>query len=374
MSVFQIIPKHRPDLFKIAQDLASEESKLSTLAAVVFEDGTPDYLRNEFDAKLLKWAKDCAQVSSTDMDDASKQEIYESALRWLQTSKNRGFPSHSETFESLLNNVACCFMRQRNWTRALTVLSSALQTAEHVSEQHTIDHAHDPVMLLNLAECLYEVNEQDEADNVLLAVLGTLEAKTPHYREFDFLITLSAAYHNFSKRILLRSDIRDHHLAFQCLSAAQALSEVCGGMTVDPKKASVEHVLNPTGQDIRLMKEKTLAKLKEQESPQKNKKKNGKRAGTFELGIGTAVLGHSHLRITSLIDIPKRAPIKVKQPGTLPNIYLDLALTRFRATNRDREWMMQTSLDAWHSRLKSQIEAVTVHPSQFLRTASAPFK
>jgi hypothetical protein len=373
MSVFHTIPKHRPDLFKIAQDLASEESKLSIMAAVVFEDGTPDHVRNEFDAKLLKWAKDCAQVSTTDMDDASKQEIYESALLWLQTSKNHGFSGHSETYESLLNNVACCFMRQRNWARALTVLSSAFKTAEQSSERQSSDHAHDPVMLLNLSECLYEVNEQDEADNVLLAVLGTLEAKTPQYREFDFLITLSAAYHNFSKRILLRSDIRDHHLAFQCLSAAQALSEVCSGMTIDSKMASVEHVRNPTGQSIRLMKEQTLSKLKEHESLHKIKKQNGKLASTFELGIGTAVLGLSHIRISSLIDVPKRSPSKVKKAGTLPNVNLDLALTRFRAANRDREWMMQTSLDAWHSRLKSQIEAVTVHPSQFLRTSSAPF-
>jgi hypothetical protein len=373
MSVFQIIPKYRPDLLKIAQDLASEESKLSIMAAVVFEDGTPDHLRDEFDAKLQNWANSCAQVSSTDLDDTSKQEIYESALLWLQTSMNRGFPSHSKIFESLLNNVACCFMRQRNWGRALTVLSSAFKTAEVASDRSASDDAHDPVLLLNLSECLYEVNEQDEADNVLLAVLGTLEAKTPQFREFDFLITLSAAYHNFSKRILLRSDIRDHPLAFQCLSAAQALSEVCSGMTIDSKKVSIDRVVNPTGQGIRLMKEQTLEKLKEHESRQKAKRGNGKFPSTFELGIGTAIPGLSHKRISSIIDIPKRVHVKVKQVGTLPNVNLDLALTRFRAINRDREWMMQTSLGAWHSRLKSQIEAVTVHPSQFLRTASAPF-
>jgi hypothetical protein len=360
MSVFQIVPKYRPDLLKIAQDLALEESKLSTLAAVVFEDGTPDHLRDEFDVKLQMWANSCAQVSSTDLDDASKQEIYESALLWLQTSINHGFPGHSKTFESLLNNVACCFMRQRDWGRALTVLSSAFKSADVDSERSANDDAHDPVLLLNLSECLYEVNEQDEADNVLLAVLGTL-------------ITLSVAYHNFSKRILLRSDIRDHFLAFQCLSAAQALSEICSGVTIDSTKVSIERVVNPTGQDIRLMKEQTLAKLKENDSRQKVNKGNRRSSSTFEFGIGTAIPGLSHMRISSIIDIPKRVHVKVKKVGTLPNVNLDLALTRFRAKNRDREWMMQTSLTAWHSRIKSQIEAVTAHPSQLLRTPSAPF-
>jgi hypothetical protein len=365
MSFFKAVPKH---LLTIAQELASDESKLSIMAAVVFEDGTPDRLRDDFDAKLQKWAKDCAQVSSTDFDDGSKQEIYESALRWLQTSENRGFPHHSEIFETLLNNVACCYMRQRDWGRALAVLSSAFKAAKLASEALSSDQEHDPSMLLNLAECLYEVNQQDEADNVLLAVLGTLEAKTPEYRDFDFLIALSTAYHNFSKRILLRSDIRDHHLAFQCLSAAQALSEVCSGMTVDSSKILTHQVLNTIGQDIRLVKEQVRAKMKEHECQQFQRKKT-----TIELGIGTFVPGFSSRHISSLVEIPKRVPLKFKQAGLLPNVNLDLALSRFRASNRDREWSMQTSLDAWHSRLKSQIEAVTVHPSQFMRSTSAPF-
>jgi hypothetical protein len=370
MAFFRSIPKHQ---LAIAEKLASEEAKLSAMAAVAFDGSAPDRLRDEFDAKLQAWAKDCAVVSSTDMDDASKQEIYESALLWLQTSKNHGFPHHADTFETLLNNVACCFMRQRNWGRALSVLSSAF--AEHGPEDRSSDGTHDPVMLLNMAECLYEVNEQDEADNVLLAVLGTLEAKTPTYREFDFLVTLSTAYHNFSKRILLRSDIRDHHLAFECLSAAQALSEICNGITVDTKKVSAEKVVNPTGQDIKLIKEQARAKLKEQAEESRPKVKNASATKCiFEFGMGTTLPGVSGThRISSLVEIPKRAPLKCKKAGTMPNVNLDLALTRLRATNRDREWLMQTSLDAWHSRLKLQIEAVTVHPSQFLRSPSAPF-
>ena len=367
MSFLKTIPK---DLFKIAQDLASEESKLSILAAVVFEDGTPDRVRDEFDLKLHKWAQECSKVSRTEMDDGSKQEIYESALRWLQTSKDHGFPEHKETCESLLNNVACCYMRQQNWGRALTVLACALKTDETGSEGHMVNGVtHDPAMLLNLSECLYEVNEQDEADNVLLAVLGTLECKTPVFRDFDFLVALSTAYYNFSKRILLRSDIRDHDLAFQCLSAAQALSEVCNGITVDPAKTSVERVRNPTGQDIRVVKEQVRAKMKEQETRDKVKAARS----TFEIGIGTIVAGLPNKRISSLVDIPKRAPVKFKRAQMLANTNLDIALTEFRAKNQDRDWLMRTSLDAWHARLKSQIEAVTVHPSQLLRSPSAPF-
>ena len=368
MSFFKSIPKH---LLEIAEKLASEESKLSIIAAVAFDASAPERLREEFDAKLQAWAKDCAKVSSTDMDDGSKQEIYESALRWLQTSRNHGLPDHSETFHALLNNVACCIMRQRDWGRALVVLSSAFkhESASYGLEGCASDDVHDPVMLLNLAECLYEVNEQDEADNVLLAVLGTLEAKTPVFREFDFLIALSTAYHNFSKRILLRSDIRDHHLAFQCLSAAQALSEVCNGITVETRNVMSDNIKNPTGQDIRLVKEQARAKMNEKVDQSRQKVKS-----VFEFGMGTNHRGLSNERLSSHVAIPKRTPLKFKQAGTLPNVNLDLALTRFRATNRDREWLMQTSLDAWHSRLKLQIEAVTVHPSQFLRSAGAPFR
>jgi hypothetical protein len=366
MSFFKTIPKH---LLTIAENLASAESKLSIMAAVVFDDSAPDSLRDEFNAKLQAWAKDCAQVSSTEMDDGSKQEIYESALRWLQTSKNRGFPDHLNVSETLLNNVACCFMRQRDWGRALQVLSSALESSKRGIEGCTSDDTHDPVMLLNLAECLYEVNEQDEADNVLVAVLETLEAKTPKFREFDFLVTLSTAYHNFSKRILLRSDILDHHLAFQCLSAAQALSEVCNGMTIETKNVLAERIVNPTGQDIRLVKEQARARLKDNVDESRRKVKS-----LFEFGMGTVLPGHPNKHISSLVEIPKRTPLKFKRiSGTLPNVNLDLALTRFRAANRDRDWLMQTSLDAWHSRLKMQIEAVTVHPSQYLRSSSAPF-
>jgi hypothetical protein len=261
-------------------------------------------------------------------------------------------------------------MRQRNWGRALTVLSSAFtKNVELNLKVHSSSEVHDPVMLLNLAECLYEVNEQDEADNLLLAVLAILEAKTPAYRDFDFLITLSVAYHNFSKRILLRSDIRDHHLAFQCLSAAQVLSEICSGMTIDSRKVAIEHVQNPTGQEIRLVKEQIQTKMKEYECKQKEHKQK-----TFEFGMGTSVLGISgNQRISSFVEIPKRSPLKFKKAGALPNVNLDLALTRFRATNRDREWLMRTSLEAWHARLKSQIEAVTVHPRQILRGSSETF-
>jgi hypothetical protein len=367
MSFFKPVPR---DLVDIAEKLASDESKLSILAAVVFEDGTPDRLRDEFDEKLQTWAKECAKISSTEMDEGSKQEIYESALRWLQTSANHGLPDHPEIFGTLLNNVACCFMRQRNWGRALTVLSSAFtKNVELNLKVHSSSEVHDPVMLLNLAECLYEVNEQDEADNLLLAVLAILEAKTPAYRDFDFLITLSVAYHNFSKRILLRSDIRDHHLAFQCLSAAQVLSEICSGMTIDSRKVAIEHVQNPTGQEIRLVKEQIQTKMKEYECKQKEHKQK-----TFEFGMGTSVLGISgNQRISSFVEIPKRSPLKFKKAGALPNVNLDLALTRFRATNRDREWLMRTSLEAWHARLKSQIEAVTVHPRQILRGSSETF-
>ncbi len=365
-SVFlKAIPK---DLFKIANDLASEESKLSILAAVVFEDGTPERLRDEFDSKLQKWANDCTQVSLTEMDDGSKHEIYETALRWLQTSKDHGFPEHSKIYQTLLNNIACCFMRQRSWGRALTVLSCAFKADGIGVELHTHDTTHDPVMLLNLSECLYEVNEQDEADNVLLAVLATLESKIPVFREHDFLVALSTAYYNFSKRVLLRSDIRDHDLAFQCLSAAQALSEVCSGMTVDPAKASAEQVRNTTGQEIRAMKEQVHAKMKEHDTHKVKLSRS-----TFEIGIGTFVVGHSNRRISSLVEIPKRVPLKFKPLTQLANINLDIALTEFRSKHQDRDWLMQTSLDAWHARLKSQIEAVTVHPSQFLRSPSAPF-
>jgi hypothetical protein len=222
-SVFlKAIPK---DLFKIATDLASEESKLSILAAVdlVFEDGTPERLRDEFDSKLQKWANDCTQLPLTEMDDGSKHEIYETALRWLQTSIDHGFPEHSKIYQTLLNNFACCFMRQRSWGRALTVLLCAIKADGIGVELHTHDTTHDPVILLNLSECLYEVKEKDEADKVLLAVLATLESKIPVVREHIFLFALSTAYYNFSMRVLL---------------SAQALSEVCSGMTVDPAKST----------------------------------------------------------------------------------------------------------------------------------------
>ena len=121
---------------------------------------------------------------------------------------------------------------------------------------------------------------------------------------------------------------------------------------------------------IRVVKEQVHAKMKcHHETRDKPKPSRS----TFEIGIGTVVVGHSNKRISSLVEIPKRVPLKFKRLQTLANINLDIALTEFRAKNQDRVWLMQTSLDAWHARLKSQIEAVTAHPSQFLRSPSAPF-
>jgi hypothetical protein len=99
------------------------------------------------------------------------------------------------------------------------------------------------------------------------------------------------------------------------------------------------------------MKEQVHAKMKDQETHKVQLSRSD-----FEIGIGTFVVGHSNRRISSLVEIPKRVPLKFKPLTQLANINLDIALTEVRAKNQDRDWLyiMQTSPDAWHARLKSQ--------------------